>query len=144
MLFVYLYAIWINWTYLVFFELSKLQDLPTYKLNKSYMCLGDEDVADEGAGDQLDNNSLESDDALAKGVGFFFVLGWFCVLLCIFGVFAQDEDDDYEPDDARKKKKGKKRKTRSEEKKGKKKKKKKKNDSGDVSVNCKYLENYKQ
>lgn len=34
------------------------------------MFLGDEDVADEGAGDQLDNNSLESDDAVAKGVGF--------------------------------------------------------------------------
>ncbi|XP_018335624.1 chromodomain-helicase-DNA-binding protein Mi-2 homolog isoform X1 [Agrilus planipennis] len=71
---------------------------------------GDEEAAEEGTQDQVDN-SPESDDGLPKG----------------------EEDDDYEPEDNRKKKKGKKRKARSEEKKGKKKKKKKKNDSEEDS-----------
>ncbi|XP_019868397.1 chromodomain-helicase-DNA-binding protein Mi-2 homolog isoform X2 [Aethina tumida] len=72
---------------------------------------GEEDVADEGTNDQIDNDQ-ESDEAAPKG---------------------GEEDDDYEPEDGRKKKKGKKRKARGEEKKGKKKKKKRKNDSGDES-----------
>lgn len=32
---------------------------------------GEEDAAEEGAGDQTDNNSLESDYAVVKGVSFF-------------------------------------------------------------------------
>ncbi|XP_030750203.1 chromodomain-helicase-DNA-binding protein Mi-2 homolog isoform X2 [Sitophilus oryzae] len=75
---------------------------------------GEEDAAEETAGDVGENEEGSDEGALKGG----------------------DEDDDYEPDDLRKKKKGKKRKGRGEgegSKRGRKKKKKKKNESGEES-----------
>lgn len=46
--------------------LTTVHMVGTRNLNNKF--LAEEDVADEGAGDQIDNNSLESDDAVVKGV----------------------------------------------------------------------------